>query len=349
MFDQNLMSNIPLEGSKEDNFDTTLTALGREVYMLGSGVGQAFKQVVSDPEKMAEAGLSVAAGTALGVASRVGTPGKIIAGTIGATMAVKFAYDELTGNRWCTFGGAISNTWRSGARMQENIDTTRDSIGSLVVDTVFGAAGFRAGKVFSKSRDLTFKKIEGQPDHWADKGRDRSSFDDPLYRFQQTFSKFVPARSFASDIQLGKGPYFVPAKDGLGRIVADKMGRINHIQLPDGATSRDLARLTSIGGFARLVESDALAWQEAKSSTLLSRLGLTSKKSVAENAIRGSAAFIDNRPGNRYTEFLNNRFGYWTEENKIGARDLYGIQTEHPNQSNQLLDASIPIPKRVLH
>lgn len=111
-------------------------------------------------EKLAELGASAAVGAGLGALSHMGM-GRYAAAGIGAAMTIKMGYDELTGNRWTKFAGAVKDTWHgagpNNAQMQRNIEITRDSLGSFLVDTGIGfAAGglTRAGLPFAERKSL---------------------------------------------------------------------------------------------------------------------------------------------------------------------------------------------------
>lgn len=118
--------------------------------MLSVGVWEAFSDTLTNPgEKLPELGLAAATGSVLGAVQRLGTPGKIVAAGIGSAMLIKLGYDEITGERWSKFGGALKDTWKSGENMDRNIAITRDSLGSFLVDTGIGYAGMRAGSALT--------------------------------------------------------------------------------------------------------------------------------------------------------------------------------------------------------
>jgi hypothetical protein len=122
--------------------------VGREAKMIGCGIGNAVADAVYNPyQRLAEFELSFGTGAALGALSRVGAPGRVVAAGIGTAMLLKFSYDELTGQRWSKFGQAFSDAWRTGDNMDKNIAATRDSLGSLLVDSSLGYAGMRAGGI----------------------------------------------------------------------------------------------------------------------------------------------------------------------------------------------------------
>ncbi|MCC7527617.1 MAG: hypothetical protein IT342_03780 [Candidatus Melainabacteria bacterium] len=54
----------------------------------------------------------MAFGSALGVVSRLGASGRIVAAAVGTAMTIKFVYDELSANRWSKFGGALKDAWQ---------------------------------------------------------------------------------------------------------------------------------------------------------------------------------------------------------------------------------------------
>ncbi|MBK9280566.1 MAG: serine/threonine-protein phosphatase [Candidatus Obscuribacter sp.] len=130
-----------IESGAEGKLQDTAYAIGREAKMISLGVGYAVKDTLENPQsKLNELATSAAVGTGLGIMSRLGAPGRVIAMGTGMAMTTKFAYDELTGQRWSKFGTAVKDTWQSGENMQENIAVTRDSLGSFLVDTGIGLA-----------------------------------------------------------------------------------------------------------------------------------------------------------------------------------------------------------------
>ena len=176
-----LSRNSGSEDSTSPLFETAYS-VGREAKMIGLGVGGAIADTIKHPvDKLPELGIAFGTGSVLGAISKAGAPGRLIAGGIGLAMAVKLGYDEITGNRWSHFGRAVADTWRSGENMDKNIATTRDSLGSFVVDMGIGYAGMKAGG-FAVSRfsakSLESAKFFEQPKVEVTKGiAPRFSFD----------------------------------------------------------------------------------------------------------------------------------------------------------------------------
>ncbi|MFA7337529.1 MAG: PP2C family protein-serine/threonine phosphatase [Candidatus Obscuribacterales bacterium] len=126
----------------------TSQKLYREAEMISLGVGRALLDTAKKPlDKLPELTTSLATGVAFGAISRLGAPGKLVAAGVGTAMATKFAYDELTGKRWSQFGGALKDTWHTGANKERNIEVTKNSLGSFVVDTGVGAVGMKFGSL----------------------------------------------------------------------------------------------------------------------------------------------------------------------------------------------------------
>jgi hypothetical protein len=123
-------------------------SLNREAQMILSGVGRAGLETVTHPTgKLPELTTAVATGAAFGALSRLGAPGRAIAGGIGTAMMLKFGYDELSGRRWSNFGSALKETWRSPDNLEQSIEATKNSLGSFLVDSGIGFAGMKAGSV----------------------------------------------------------------------------------------------------------------------------------------------------------------------------------------------------------
>lgn len=135
-------------GGTERSLPETSQKLYREAEMISLGVSRALVETAKHPlDKLPELTTSLATGVALGAVGRLGASGKLVAAGIGTAMATKFAYDELTGKRWSQFGGALKDTWHSDANKERNIEITKNSLGSFVVDTGVGAVGMKLGSL----------------------------------------------------------------------------------------------------------------------------------------------------------------------------------------------------------
>jgi hypothetical protein len=120
--------------------DTSLRLL-READLVYSGVSKAVVDTVNNPgAKLTELATSAGIGVTLGVANRLGTPGRIVTGVIGTAMLSKVAYDELTGNRWTMLAGAVKDTWNTPLNKARNEAIVADSLGNFLVDTGIGYA-----------------------------------------------------------------------------------------------------------------------------------------------------------------------------------------------------------------
>lgn len=322
------------ETAKETGIDST--ALGREAHMLATGVGKSFIDVVHHPvDHLPTLALSAGIGSVLGAASRAGTPGKIVAAGASGAMLAKGVYDEVTGDRWSTMAGAMKDAWQSGDNMERNLEATQNSLGNFVRDLSIGAAGFKvAGKLAGQPNRLSFGPDE---DPTAAMLRERFvkinqphtdttiiGAVNPFIGYHQTQYRFVPAQTLAVDIRTGNGPYMGLSPDGISRIVADKTGRINHLQLNADITPSELAHVMTVGGLARLAESDPLAWSAAKSSSVFGKIGVISKDAVIDNAVQGSDAFVRGQGGNLYSSYLRQRFGSWSSEHRAWSELTLG-------------------------
>jgi len=99
------------QGQPDNVLPETSKRLYREAEMIGLGVGRALVDTAKHPlDKLPELTTSLATGLALGAASRLGAPGRLVAAGVGTAMATKFAYDEFTGKRWTQFGSAVKDT-----------------------------------------------------------------------------------------------------------------------------------------------------------------------------------------------------------------------------------------------
>ncbi len=136
------------QGQPDSVLSETSKRLYREAEMISLGVGRALVDTAKHPlDKLPELSTSLATGLALGAASRLGAPGRLVAAGVGTAMAAKFAYDELTGKRWTQFGHAVKDTWHSEANLERNIDITKNSLGSFIVDSGVGAVGMKFGSL----------------------------------------------------------------------------------------------------------------------------------------------------------------------------------------------------------
>lgn len=128
----------------------TSSRLLREVDLVYSGVSKAVVDTVKNPgAKMTELATSVGIGGALGVANRLGTPGRVVTGVIGTAMLSKMAYDELTGNRWTMLAGAVKDTWNTPVNKARNEAIVADSLGNFLVDTGIGYASKGISSAFT--------------------------------------------------------------------------------------------------------------------------------------------------------------------------------------------------------
>ncbi len=136
----------PRDSAESDAFVAAGQALNREAQMICSGLAAAALETVENPAaKMPELVASFATGFTLGAISRLGAPGRAIAGGVGAAIMLKFAYDEISGQRWSNFGAAVKNNWYSGDNMSNNIEATKNSLGAFLIDTGLACAGMGAG------------------------------------------------------------------------------------------------------------------------------------------------------------------------------------------------------------
>jgi hypothetical protein len=134
--------------------------LAREARVLTYGVGGAFGDVAQNPiSKLPEVASAGAFGVGVKVLQKAGTGGKVVVGAVGAGMAIKMGYDELTGNRWSEFGGAMSSAWDSSSNFQSSVEATKHSVGSLAVDFSVGTIAYKAvglsEPMVSRSSSLT--------------------------------------------------------------------------------------------------------------------------------------------------------------------------------------------------
>jgi hypothetical protein len=136
------------DSGQNNSLSEAAQSLYREAKMISLGCGGALVETALNPmSKLPELAGSMAFGSTLGVVSRLGASGRIVAAAVGTSMTIKFVYDELSANRWSKFGGALKDAWQSADNMDENIRTTRESLGSLLVDTAIGYAGMKVGSL----------------------------------------------------------------------------------------------------------------------------------------------------------------------------------------------------------
>ena len=121
-------------------------SLSREAKMIAMGSWEAVVDTARHPlDKLPELGLSAATGATLGAVSRLGASGRFLSAAIGTAMFVKFGYDEWRADRWSLFGAALKDAWRSEENMAKNVEATKNSFGSFLVDAAIGAASMKVG------------------------------------------------------------------------------------------------------------------------------------------------------------------------------------------------------------
>ncbi|HEY9714781.1 MAG TPA: hypothetical protein V6C72_15035 [Chroococcales cyanobacterium] len=131
----------------DDSLINRLNGVGRASEVVGVGIGEGMLDGLKNlPSHTAQIAESLGIGYAMGAAMHFGTPGKILALGAGAVMLGDWAYNEITGGRWQKIGAAVSDAYNSDAHMQQDIQTSREQLGSFAFDTAlaFGTGGLGA-------------------------------------------------------------------------------------------------------------------------------------------------------------------------------------------------------------
>ncbi len=270
----------------------------RETCMVASGVRGAVADVLNNPgAKLPEVATAGAFGVGLKSLQKAGARGRILACGVAGGMALKVAYDEMTGDRWSTFGAAAVDTWRSDANYNANVDATKSTIGSFVVDTAAGAAGFKLAGTSVGSRVLYGEMGTKVPLRLAR---------DPFSISATTEGAANPFRGLNTRLSALEAKAGAP--DAL--ISVTSRGNIESIGLQRGLTPGQSARLNATVTFAELASQDAAAADAAAGSTLLGRVGLAGEKTNMTSALKGAEAYVNGiQGGNQYARFLNERYG----------------------------------------
>ncbi len=270
----------------------------RETCMVASGVRGAVADVLNNPgAKLPEVATAGAFGVGLKSLQKAGARGRILACGVAGGMALKVAYDEMTGDRWSTFGAAAVDTWRSDANYNANVDATKSTIGSFVVDTAAGAAGFKLAGTSVGSRVLYGEMGSKVPLRLAR---------DPFSISATTEGAANPFRGLNTRLSTLEAKAGAP--DAL--ISVTSRGSIESIGLQRGLTPGQSARLNATVTFAELASQDAAAADAAAGSTLLGRVGLAGEKTNMTSAFKGAEAYVNGiQGGNQYARFLNERYG----------------------------------------
>jgi hypothetical protein len=281
-----------------------------------------------------------------GVGTRLAQAG-IGAGTVallhgGSTMMFRAGAVEPLGNallKSAALSGAVG-----GLNVQADSLLHTGRVAGLG-DTMFGAASWAAvgvtGHAAGRGIGRLMGSAEGNASHGAAGPRESSHPalaneirtvgtvppvdvpHSPVDLFDQTHYKVVPARNLVIDIRTAKGPWMTTAAAGAeSKIVGDAAGKINHLVFAQDTTPTQRASLMMAAGFARLVETDALARDAAQSSTLRGRLGLASMQHTIDQAISGAQDYVQGRSGNNFEEYLVKRYGPMTPETHVWAEHI---------------------------
>ncbi|MBX9694920.1 MAG: L-lactate permease [Cyanobacteria bacterium] len=292
---------------RNDDVENVAQKLLRETSMVASGIRSAAADVLTNPvARLPDIAVAGGFGVGLKTVQRLGGGGRLIAAGIAGGMAINMVARELKGSWWSSFGDAVVDTWNSDRNYDANVFATKNSLGSLVVDTALGAAGFKLAGSSVANRVLfgelgTKVPVRIRTDSLLASslattegaaGRVISPHDIPNYRLNH---RFVTMNATSG------------APEALVSVTS--RGIIDAIGMAKGLSPGQSARLTALIGYAELAGSDAAATDAAIGSTLLGRIGLADGKITMAGALRGAESYVNGVKGNKYANFLTERYG----------------------------------------
>lgn len=125
---------------------SVLDGLKRMGVVAGGGVKDATVNALENyTEHVPDAAMGLTMGFGLGAVTKAGKFGPQVAAIAGSVMAMQWAKNELTGNRWNGFGKAMVDAYQSPANMTEDRAVAARSLGSFAVDTAVAVPAFSAG------------------------------------------------------------------------------------------------------------------------------------------------------------------------------------------------------------
>jgi hypothetical protein len=151
-----------------------------------------------------------------------------------------------------------------------------------------------------------------------------------LAGFDQAHYKFVPARELATDIRTASN-VIMRDTDGPSRIVFGENNAVQHVLFNRNSTDVERADHILTAGYAGLIRNDVLA-KEAVGKVIGQSAGFISHpierfattEEMQQNAIDGARAYVarDAAGANKFTNYLTERFGAYTEEQQEWGRHI---------------------------
>ncbi len=138
-------SSLPATGPKDDS---VWSALSREAYVLGGGVGDGFKANMNAQSMIERTpDFVISAGIGAGLALAQGKKGivKLGAQITGLSFAAGFAKDLTDADRLNGLSTAVSNTWKSPDNLEQNRALVKKHAGDFAFDTTLMMAGGMLG------------------------------------------------------------------------------------------------------------------------------------------------------------------------------------------------------------
>lgn len=161
--------------------------------------------------------------------------------------------------------------------------------------------------------------------------------------------KFHQPRELARRIATNSDVGIRHSTDATFAIDFSATGEVKSLCIPEGATPEQVSVALSTASYAHLIANDTAA-NIAASRIRKPGIGFTSTEVDAtaswaetkQQAVRGSAAYVEGRPGNNYTKYLTERFGEFTAADR---QLLPGIidNAANPVVVPEMIAAGLPI------
>jgi len=161
------MSGIEHRSAKPEapKDDSVLSALQREVYVVGGGIADGFTSNLNAPalvSRTPEFVLSMGLGAGLAAAQGKSGMVKLSAQVLGLAFGAAFVKDMTNPERMSGLSTAIGDAWSSADNLDLNRAMVKHHAGDFVFDTtVMGAGGVIGASGFKASRSEAFQNLRG--------------------------------------------------------------------------------------------------------------------------------------------------------------------------------------------
>jgi len=325
---------------------------------VGGAIREGASAIVEHPKetaiKLAE---SVGVGALLYCSQFGSAPIKLAGRAAAAYLGFQFYRDTLDVSRWNKLGEAVIDTAKSGKNTDRNFAIVQHGLGHLLFDTTMMIGGAKLGArlghkgitgamtltgfgprsvqmelgnlpaasakpLESVKRETASSAGKSNPDSYKLISNSEGTIN-AAQHYNQSIYKFVPAKIAAMDARNYNGNSISYSCDGQTRLVGDTQGNLLQMRVRKGATPDDVAQLVLAGGYTELIAKDALAHDAARQAAIDARTWPTAQAKFQQAAI-GAQDYVSGKParGNAYTDYLMDRFGYFTSQDAAWAKHI---------------------------